>query len=89
MSNVKVMETYKVRVMQMGGALSRKDPKQEIYFEPELPLNTLCLGCKDGILIDRDEYECELNFIRKGKKIILNFEKTENNKWLKLMSIGV
>lgn len=85
-----MVKTYKVKVEQMGGALSRKDTMQEIYFSPELPFDTLCLGCKDGILINRDEYECELNWIRKGKKILLNFEEYgEERKFLKLVSIGV
>jgi hypothetical protein len=84
------METYKVKVEQMGGALPKNNEMQEIYFSPALPTNTLCLGCKDGIRINRDEYECELNWIRKGKKILLNFERYgENNQWLKLVSIGV
>lgn len=84
------METYKVRVEQMGGALPRNDKKQEIYFSPCLPANTLCLGCNDGVLIDRGEYECELKWIRKGKKILLNFERYgEERKFLRLISIGV
>jgi hypothetical protein len=84
------MEHYKVKVEQMGGALPKNHTMQEIYFSPELPANTLCLGCKNGILIDRDEYECELNWIRKGKKILLNFEwYGEERKFLKLVSIGV
>ena len=84
------MITFEVKVEQMGGALPKKHQQQEIYFSPALPFNTLCLGCKDGILIDRDEYEGELIWIRKGKKIKLNFEYYgTDNQWMKLVSIGV
>jgi hypothetical protein len=83
------MEIYDVKVIQMGGALGKRDKKQEIYFAPSLPLKTVSLGCKNGILINKGKYETELKYVRKGKKIRLAFERTKDNEFLKLINIGV
>jgi hypothetical protein len=81
-------DIYTVTITQKGTPGRREKNAKEIalYFTPEIPI--LPLGNKDYLMVNINEYETELQYIKKNTSVKLSFYWDEN-KILQIREVGV